>query len=296
MRFQPTVGAITLLTLLLMPRAAAWAQPQLLPGRSATVSGSQAEPVPEIHALLGVTTVIFFDADIVPASVQVDPTRIKLLDVGVRSILFALRLELGAHERLGLGVRYADGASPEEARFAIVSRPPTADTVLSVLRRPQSLAACQAELAQARLKSADTGPEVWSLVDRLAGGKVQKGSISGSGPEAEELGIDRVASHAYQLTTGLLVTIRVRPPSGRPPWVPVNAALRSQRASTPAHGYPLAVRRVEAESAESFEIAVEAGLPVPMGSEYMLELRGADGRTANLKLDFTPMDEKEAAR
>jgi uncharacterized protein (TIGR02268 family) len=258
------------------------------------VAGSQAEPAPEIHALLGVTTVILFDADIVPASVQVDPTRIRILDVGVRSILFVPLLELGSNERLGLGVRYADGASPGEARFAIVSRPPTVDTVLSVLRRPQPLAECQAELAQARLKTGNTEAPLWSVVNRLAGGSVEKGVIATK--RSAELQIDRLDSHAYRFKTGLLITIRVRSRPDQPSWVPVRATLKSQKASTPALDAPLTVRKVDAAPAGGFEVAVEAGLPLPVGERYTLELRGAGGQTAVLELRFDPSSPKEVAR
>jgi len=291
MRSQPAVCVLTLLTVLLPP-AVAWAQPRLLPGRSATVTGSPAEPAPEIHALVGVTAVIHFDADIDPGSVQVEPTRIKIVDAGPRTILFTLLLELSPAERLGLGVRYTDGAAPAEARFVIVSRPPVADTVLSVRRRQQPLAECQAELAQARRRAVDTSAPVWSLVDRLAGGTVIMGRIS-SGVDVSAYG--EIDGSAYQLTTGLLVTLKVAPRPGQPPWEPVSAVLKRGQTSTPAR---VAVRTIAGDPAGGLEVVIEAEVLLQAGLEYMLELSGTDGGTRTLGVELTspPKEKGKAAR
>jgi len=279
---------------LLLPLSAAWAQQQLLPARSTTVGGSQAPLVPELYALRGVTTVLHFDADIDRASIQVDLARIKLVEVSLRVILLAPVMELAPGERLGLRVRYADGASPEEASFAIVSRPPTVDTVVTVLRRQDSLAACQAELAQTRAGCAGAGEGVWEVVDRLAGKGVTAGDLREEGQGEMEV-VDGSA-HAYRLATGLLLTAQTKPSAGQGPWVPRGAVVRCTQTRAEVKVHTVAVRSQGAEPG-LVQVAVGTELPPPTAGPYfLLELRGADDRVFTLVFKFPPAPASEEAR
>ena len=279
---------------LLLPLCTALAQPQFIPGRSTTVGGTQAHLTPELFALRGVTTVIHFDADIDRASVQVDLARIKLVDVGPRVILLAPVLELAPGERLGLRVRYADGASPEEAHLALVSRPPTVDTVVTVLRRQESLAACQAELAQSRANCAGAGEGVWEVVDRLAGAGVTVETLRPVGRgEVEVLEDD---THTYRLATGLLLKVEAEPPTGQGPWAPRSATVRCTKTRAEVKVRTVSVRSQGAEPG-GVQVAVETELPPPTaGPRFLLELRGTDGRGATLQFDLPPEPPKEQAR
>ncbi len=265
----------------------AWAQPQFMPERSTTVASPQEGPAPQVHALLGVTTVILFDAEIDQTSVQVDRTRIKLVDVGPRSILFVPLLEIGPGERLGLTVRYADGATPAQAHFAIVSRAPTVDTVLSVLRNPQSLAACQAELAQVREGCAGTAAPVWHLVDRLQGREVKVQRLWNMAPTIS--GFELLRGHAYEFKAAMLMVLQMRSSPGQPPWLPRHAALTCESTRAPLKITQLSVRGGSAKADGVIEVAAETELPPPtMGLMFTLELRGTDGQTLSLPIDLSP--------
>lgn len=287
----PWIGAVFAL---LLPLSAAWAQPQLLPARSTTVGGSQAPLVPELYALRGVTTVIHFDADIDQASIQVDLARIKLVEVSLRVILLAPVMELAPGERLGLRVRYADGASPEEASFAIVSRPPTVDTVVTVLRRQDSLAACQAELARTRANCAGAGEGVWEVVDRLAGAGVTATELRDLSPG--ELGLSDGGAHAYRLATGLFLTVKAKPLAGQGPWVPRSVTVTCKKTRAEVKVRTVAVRSQGAEPGV-VQVAVDTELPPPtVGPRFLLELRGADGRVFTLDFKLPPAPARKPAR
>jgi len=279
---------------LLLPLSAVWAQPQLIPGRSTTVAGSQAQRVPELYALRGVTTVLHFDADIDRQSVQVDPERIKLLDVGPRSILLTPVLELGPGERLGLRVRYSDGAAPEEAHFALVSRPPTVDTVLTVLRRQEPLAACQAELAQTRAGCVGAGAGVWELVDRLAGSGVTVRDLIRAQQDEKSLALSD--GHAYRLATGLLLTVGAEAPAGQVAWAPRSATVTCAKTRAEVKVRTVSVRS-QGAAPGVVQVAVETELPPPTAEpRFLLELRGDDGRIVTLTFDLPPEPPKEEAR
>jgi len=270
----------------LLPLSAAWAQPQLIPGRSTPLAGSQAQPVPELYALHGVTTVIYFDADIDRASLQVDLARIKLLDVGPRSILLAPVMELSPGERLGLRVRYADGASPEEAQLALVSRPPTVDTLVTVLRRQDSLAACQAELARTRADCGEAGEGVWEVVDRLAGAGVTVQGLWGEGQG--EMTVREDGGYTYRLATGLLLTFQAEPPAGQGAWAPRSATVTCLKTRAEVKVRTVAVRS-QGDAPGVVQVAIAAELPPPTaGPRFILELRGADGRMSTRKFTLPP--------
>lgn len=279
---------------LLLPLSAAWAQHQLIPGRSTTVGSSQAHLTPELYALRGVTTVLHFDADIDRASIQVDLARIKLVEVSLRVILLAPVMELAPGERLGLRVRYADGASPEEASFAIVSRPPTVDTVVTVLRRQDSLAACRAELAQSRANCAGAGEGVWEVVDRLAGAGVSTTDLKDLSPGKMEVSMG--GARAYRLATGLLLTVQANPPAGQRPWVPQSATVTCKKTRAEVKVRTVAVRSQGAEPGV-VQVAVDTELPPSTaGPRFLLELRGADGRVFTLNFKLPPAPSTEEAR
>ena len=203
------------------------------------------------------------------------------------AVALGLDQELAPGERLGLRVRYADGASsPEEAHLSLVSQPPTVDTVVTVLRRQESLAACQAELAQTRANCGGAGAGVWEVVDRLAGAGVTVETLRKKG--RGEMGVNPDGTHAYRLATGLLLTVEAKPPAGQGPWAPRSATVTCEKTRAEVKVRTVAVRSQGAEPGVVL-VAVETQLPVPTaGPRFLLELRGADGRVSTLDFKLPP--------
>ncbi|RKG62758.1 DUF2381 family protein [Corallococcus sp. AB011P] len=113
------------------------------------------EPVPELHVAAGAVTLLLFDAPLDRASVELEGReRFRLVDVGERILALEPAADLGPGERLGLRVRYSDGARPEQAVFVLVTQPAAFDGRVQVFRRAQSIPALQAELAEVRAEIA----------------------------------------------------------------------------------------------------------------------------------------------
>ncbi|HZH77644.1 MAG TPA: DUF2381 family protein, partial [Archangium sp.] len=108
------------------------------------------EPVPEVRVAADVLTVFRFGSSIDKASLEVEgrATRFKLVDSGEYIIGLEVAVEPAPGERLILRVRYKDGANPAYAIFALVSHPTLVDKEVEVVRRPRTVEALEARLAQ----------------------------------------------------------------------------------------------------------------------------------------------------
>ena len=122
--------------------------------RRLAVSGALAAPVPELRVAAGVVTTLVFDAALDRDSVEVEGrvTRFRLVDVGERSLLLEPAQDLAPQEHLGLRVRFADGAFPDQASFVLVSQPEQVDREVHVERIPRSADSLAAELVEARAR------------------------------------------------------------------------------------------------------------------------------------------------
>lgn len=141
---QPVTPAWALLPLLLALTAAE-AQPS--PGRSVTVTACPGEPLPEVRVAAKYATALVLDAPVDKDSVHVDTPpgapRIHVLAVGEHFIHFEALRTPGEKERWGLRVRYADGARPEWAAFALVAGPGgEVDMRVDAVRPPPALKPC----------------------------------------------------------------------------------------------------------------------------------------------------------
>jgi uncharacterized protein (TIGR02268 family) len=87
---------------------------QVINTRQLVLPTSTMEPVPEVRVAPGILTTRVFDAALARDSVKLDGegTRIRVVDVGDRSVIVEPLVELG-QERVLLRVRFADGAAPE---------------------------------------------------------------------------------------------------------------------------------------------------------------------------------------
>ena len=103
------------------------------------------------------TTAIVLDAPVDKDSVQMDTPpgapHLRVLAVGEHSVHFETLMTPGEKERWVLRVRYADGAQPEWAAFALVARPGgEVDMRINAVRPRQPLEDCQEQLAAAQAR------------------------------------------------------------------------------------------------------------------------------------------------
>ncbi len=218
------------------------------------------------------------------------------MDVGERSLIVMPLVTPGPQERWVLRVRYADGAHPEWAAFALVARPPEVDARIDVVRRAQSLEACQAALAEARAHAESPRSEVWWLAERLGGRAVAAGHIDFQSPQSS---LTVQEGTAYRLATGVLLVVGVENAEGQPSWAPTEATLRSKENKAQVPVRTVAVRPSRIGPGEQGQVAVEAELPAPeAGLRFTLELREASGRSLTLgevKIPAAPEQDKKGS-
>jgi hypothetical protein len=269
---QPVTPAWAVLLLLAVTAAEA----QSAQGRSVTIAARPDEPLPEVWVAAESITAIVLDAPVVKDAVQLDTPqdapRIRVLAVGEHAVVFETLVTPGSKERWVLRVRYADGAQPEWAAFALVSHPAgEVDLRVNAVRPRQPLKPCQEQPAVGQARCEGTRAEVWAVADRLGGRPVQ----------AKEVTAWNAQGWAYRLGGGLLLVLKPMKAAG-PPWTPTAAVLRSEVApheEVAVH----AVHVREGPPGEWGEIAVEAALPSPAaGLKLTVELSGESGQSLGI--------------
>jgi uncharacterized protein (TIGR02268 family) len=276
---------LVLLPLSLLGTPAA-AQPQLpareQQHRQIVVPSNPNEPVPEIRVAVGVVVYFLFDAPIDRASLEVEgrATRFKLVDAGERTVTLEPLVAPGDGERLGVRVRYRDGATPAYATFALVSHPTLVDKEVEVVRRPRTVEALEAALAEkeaelAALKAV-SGPAGFVFSGRLnlEGVEARPFEQPSTGTQS---GLKVAGGEGYRAGPWALAVVRVRNLPGQKPWEPGEARL------TRADGTPVKVRSVEMNKAqlapgEEGLVAVETEAPSwKAGDVLRLELLDKGG-------------------
>ncbi|WP_414654210.1 DUF2381 family protein [Hyalangium sp.] len=98
-----------------------------------TVTGSPAEPLPEIRVAPDTLTLLWFPADIQPKTLTVNESRIRVLDTGKRSIIVQAAADLAcldarhAHEAPARTTSRAS-TCPTLTAWTLATRPPSAPT------------------------------------------------------------------------------------------------------------------------------------------------------------------------
>jgi uncharacterized protein (TIGR02268 family) len=238
--------------------------------------------VPEVRVAANTLILFRFDASIDRASVEVEgrTTRFRLVDVGDRTLILELAVEPGSGERLVVRVRYKDGASPAYATFALVSHPMLVDKEVEVVRRPRTVEALEATLAEkdaqiAALRSV-SGPAglVFSGRLDLAGVRARRIATVFSGAQS---GLRVVDVEGYRANTWALAAVRVRNLPGQKPWVP-GAAQLTRADSTPVKVLSVDLNKVQLEPGEVGIVAVETEAPFWTAGEVLrLELMDKSG-------------------
>ncbi len=223
---------------------------------------------------VGVVTYFHFDATIDRASVEVEgrTTRFQVVDVGDRTLILEPSVEPGSGEKLGVRVRYKDGATPAYATFSLVSHPALVDKEVEVVRRPRTVEALEAALAALQAVSGPTGLVFSGRLD-LKGVQARHIEV----PLGTQGGLSVVEGEAYRAGPWALAVVRVRNLPGQKPWEPGQAQL------TRPDGASVKVRSVEMNKArlgpgEEGLVAVETEAPFWQATEALrLELLDKSG-------------------
>ncbi|HEX8697787.1 MAG TPA: DUF2381 family protein [Myxococcaceae bacterium] len=295
--FQPARRMVLLL--LLAASLAHAAPPPTVPLRQLTLGGPE-EPLPTVRMGLGVMTVLLFDAPMVLASVQADATLVKVVDGGERSLLLTLLRRPAAHEQPTVRVRYADGASPEWATFALQAPATEVDLQVHVRRRPQPLEACQSELAQARARCDSTDAGVWEFARRLGEAPVTFEALEPDRHQDRASGLIAYQAWLYQAGTFWLLVLTLENAPAGETWVPTEATWVPKVPKGKEGLWPaVPVRTVSLEAGPLApgtrgRLAVETDLP-PAGAPnvFTLTVRDRGGRQLTYEVIVDDFQQKK---
>jgi len=248
--------------------------------RQVVIPISPTEPVPEVRVAVGVATLLLFDSPIDRASVEVEgrATRFRWVDVGERTLVLEPLVPPGDGERLGVRVRYKDGASPAYATFALVSHPTGVDTRVDVVRVQLSVETLAAELARCEAG----GPANLVLSGRLDFAGVQARRIKII--ERVQAGMRLKEATGYRASTWALVALLVHNLPGQQPWT-VGEARLSRANGTRVKVVSLLMDKPRLAPGETGLVVAETESPFWTASEALrVELREKGGGR-NLVID-----------
>jgi len=267
------------------PRADA-ASSRTARSRPVAVSGNPAEPLPVIRVEAATPTWLFFPTEIAKSTLTVDGqprtvdkavsqgdgARIRIVDVGERSIVVQPVEELRAGERHELAVFFADGRAPARAAFMLVTDPAEMDARIDVERREPPNTTCPADAPPAPPR-----PEDFVLLGYVGRDGVQTGGVSPASDPAAGLSSERGVS--YRAKSWVLVDVRILNAAGQRPWTPREAMLRGRGGAT------LRARIVtegngEVPPGEAMRVLAAVAPPPPNTDQvFALDIRGTDGRS-----------------
>ncbi|MCY1075187.1 DUF2381 family protein [Archangium sp. miwbw1] len=280
----PSHLLLALLALSLGTPAAAQTQPPARERqeRQVVLPSNPNESAPEARVAAGIATYFRFDAPLDKASLDLEgrPARFRWVDVGERLIAVEPSVDLGAEEKLVVRVRYKDGASPAVAMLVLVSHPTLVDKEVEVVRRPRTVEALEATLADKEAELAAlralSGPAGLVFSGRLDPDGVQARRIMNA-PAGARGGLNVAGGEGYRAGSWALAVVRVRNLPGQSPWMPGVARL------TRADGTAVKVRSVDMNKAqlapgEEGLVAVEPEAPFwKVGEVFRLELLDKSG-------------------
>jgi uncharacterized protein (TIGR02268 family) len=223
----------------------------------------------EIRVAPGSSTLIRSDARIVREAVEVDGReRFAILDPGDQTLTVEPSAPLGPKERVVVRVTFRDG-SPASATFVLVPATSEVDTVISVNRPQQSVAACQAELVatqqrcdalERRLQAQahTASPAVLALAGLLDMNGVLGARLLNCEDSQGEL---RIPLCLRLRATGWAVMVLTVHNLGKEPWVPVQATLLPMADGKPRTARALIPRQATIAPGEEVQVAVEVEMP-----------------------------------
>jgi hypothetical protein len=234
--------------------------------RSVTVTTSPAE----VRIATGARAYFVFGVSIEGNAVEVDPTRIKVVDTGPRSLIIEALSQPRPGERWPMRVPLADGKSPALAEFALVSHPSEVDTEIEVARSAPPETACQTACAPCPAMTA-TAAIVSGFIDTNG---VQTAKVLGFTDTAS--GFELTGGFSYRAGTWALVDVEIIPRPGRPQLRPTGATLKSKTGE--ARVRAVKVEPSKLHPGEALRVLVETDAPPSSaGLEFTLHLHGAEG-------------------
>jgi uncharacterized protein (TIGR02268 family) len=223
----------------------------------------------------GIGIAFHFDGPILEESVKVDESRIRVVDVGPKSLLVELVAEPLEDQPSEVSVTFADGEQ-ERATFRIVPHPSEVDAWIEVTRETeQPGAACQARIDELRARCGAQSPTAF----RRSGLLKASGVLARTFPRHTDSagGLVSEGGVSFRGEDWVLLDVEIRNPTGQP-WAPRTATFKSK------DGTPVTVRLVTSETEEiapgkSWRVWVETDdPPARAGVFFTLEVSGADGR------------------
>ena len=253
--------------------------------RAVSVVVNPDAPLPEIRVEAASPTLLFFPTTIAESTLTVDElprtvdtaavpgngSRIRVLDVGKRSIIVQPVEDLRPGERHTLTVFFSDGRAPARASFVLVSDPAEVDSRIDVERPEPPTAACPTEVPR------DTPrPEDFVLLGYVGKDGVQTRPVDEASDEGR--GLYSRLGVTYRGAGWVLVDIRIENATGQQPWTPREATLAGKAGVTlPTRLVP--VGGADAAPGESLRVLVVADSPpASAGDSFALEIRGTGGR------------------
>ena len=263
---QPVTLALVLALLGALQAHAQPAHPREPRQRTVALSGNPLE----VRIAKGTRTVLVLGVPIRGQAIEVDRALIHIVDTGEHSVIIEPLSEPLPEERWTLRVPLADGKSPEQVEFVLVSHPSEVDTELDVAGRAPPDAACQ-----------DTGAPCAAMTPADA---VEAGLIDSDGvltlstvPFIDSAsGFEARASTSYRAGHWVLVEVELIVPPEHPAWTASRATLTSRTGEVRVR----AVKVVPSKQypGQKVRLLVEGDAPPPSaGIEFVLYLYGADG-------------------
>jgi uncharacterized protein (TIGR02268 family) len=239
--------------------------------------------VPEVRVATNTLTLFRFDTSIDRASLEVEgrATRFRFVDVGERLIALEMAVEPGSGEKLGVRVRYKDGATPAYATFALVSHPILVDKEVEVVRRPRTVEALEAALAEKEAELAAhramSGPAGLVFSGRIGPDGVQTQRIAKPLTDAQN-GLEVADGAGYRAMSWTLAVVRVHNLPGQKPWMPAEARLTRALDGKRVKVFSVVMNKAQLAPGEEGLVAVETEAPFwKAGEVFRLELLDNSG-------------------
>ncbi|MFY2559344.1 DUF2381 family protein [Corallococcus terminator] len=247
----------------------------------------------EVFVSPGLYTMLLFDADILPDSMELEARNLfTRVDMGQATVRLDLSPRASPGERLRFSVRFRDGAAPTGASFLLVVHPAKADAVVEVFRSARTVESYQQEAREARAEAMHLKNENARLVSerKLPGGLTGLIAIEGLDVHGvagrlltESLSFDSRNAlkpsqqvRSYRSKNRVAVEVLLADMRGGQPWSADGAALRDPS------GVELKVLSIWQEApitvAEATRVIVEAAAPANAArGTFTLKLWEADG-------------------
>ena len=253
--------------------------------RPVVVVVNPAAPLPEVRVEAATPTLLFFPTVIAESTLTVDEqprrvdtaavpgdgSRIRVLDVGKRTILVQPVEDLRPGERHELAIFFADGRAPARAAFALVTDPAQVDARIDVERREPLNTTCPVDAPPVPPR-----PEDFVLLGYVGRDGVQTASVEAASDGTAGLSSDRGVS--YRAESWVLVDVGISNAAGQRSWTPREGMLRG-RGGVTLRARLLTVGGGEIAPGVRKRVLAVADPPPNPGEVFALDIRGTDGRS-----------------